>query len=661
MKIIVAEHAGFCFGVKRAIDIAEKTISNSGGVNTYSLGPLVHNPHVVDRLNKRGLKVIDSVDSVKEGRLIIRSHGVPPIIQKKAKDTNLDVVDCTCPYVKSIHKKVIDYHSKGYKIVIVGDKNHPEVIGINGWCNDKGIIVNNEDEARKIPEYDKICIVSQTTNTLEKYEKLSSIVAKKGKEVEKFNTICNATNLRQKACAELAKKVDAMIVIGGYHSSNTNKLVEISKKYCNQVYHIELSEELPLQEVSKFNTIGITAGASTPDWIIKEVIEIMENINNNEIMEAIESTLVEIRRGDIVKGKVIYVTDDEIMVNINYKSDGIITREELSNDPNLTPKELYKEGDEIEVYIISLDDGEGNVVLSRKRLEIMKSWDELEDAFNNKEKLECTVLTDVKGGLSVLVNRVNGFIPASQISVNYVNDLSSYIGEKLTARIIDFDKNKRRVVLSSRIIEEEELAKKREELWNSLEIGKVIEGKVQRLTDFGAFVDIGGLDGLIHISDLSWNRINHPSEVVNPGDVVKVQVLDFNKENNRISLGLKQTLPQPWDVFLSKRKIGDVVSGKVVNMLDFGAFVRLEEGVDGLVHVSQISREHVDKPSDKLEIGQEVSVKIIDINQEEEKISLSIRALEKELEKKEDSEIVEATTYQNQDIDVKVEDIIDNK
>ncbi|GFN37125.1 bifunctional 4-hydroxy-3-methylbut-2-enyl diphosphate reductase/30S ribosomal protein S1 [Tepidimicrobium xylanilyticum] len=654
MKIYIAEHAGLCFGVKRAIDIAEKTIAEAGGVNTYSLGPLVHNPYVVEKLNKNGLKIIDNIDSIKKGKIIIRSHGIPYNIQKKAEDLNLEIIDCTCPYVKSVQNRVKEYHNKGYKIIIIGDRNHPEVIGINGWCNNEGIIINEIEEAINLPAYKKVYIVSQTTNTHEKFEKLSNIIVQKSEEVKIFNTICNATNLRQKACIELAKKVDAMIVIGGYNSSNTNKLVEISKKYCNNVYHIELPKDLPLHEILKFNTIGITAGASTPDWIIKEVVNTMENIDNNEILEAIENTMTKIHRGDIVKGKVIYVTDDEIMVNINYKADGIISREELSSDQNVKPKDLYKEGDEIEVYIVRLDDGEGNVVLSRKRLEIIKSWDELEEAFHNKKVLECTVLTDVKGGLSVLVNRVNGFIPASQVSVNYVSDLSSYIGKKLMARIIDFDKNKRKVVLSSKVIEEEELNKKIEELWNSLEVGKLIEGKVERLTDFGAFVDIGGLDGLIHISDLSWNRVKHPSEIVNVGDIVKVQVLDFNKDNNRISLGLKQTLPEPWDVFLSKRKIGDIVLGKVVNILDFGAFVRLEEGVDGLVHVSQISREHVDKPSDKLKVGQEVLVKIIDINEAEEKISLSIRAIEKELNEEANDDI----NFENQDMDLKVEDII---
>lgn len=655
MEIYIAEHAGYCFGVKRAVTIAEKTMKDSGGVNTYSLGPLIHNPQVVDKLKEAGLRVIDDVESIENGKVIIRSHGIPYKVQRKIEDLNLELIDTTCPYVKSVHKKVKEYNDKGYKIVIIGDKNHPEVIGINGWCNDDGIIINNVDEAENVSTYDKICIVSQTTNTLEKFKMLSDIVSKKGKEVKMFNTICNATNLRQNACKELAKKVEAMIVIGGYHSSNTNKLVDISKMYRDNVYHIELPKDLPLQEIVKFNTIGITAGASTPDWIIKEVVNTMDNINDNEIMEAIENTLVKVRRGDIIKGTVIYVTENEIMVNINYKSDGIITKEELSNDSEVKPKDIYKEGDEIEVYVVKLDDGEGNVVLSTKRLEIIKSWEKLENAYKNKEKIECKVLTDVKGGLSVLVNGINAFVPASQISVTYVDDLSAYKGKKLIAKIIDFDRNRKRIILSSKIVEQEELEKKREELWDSLEIGNIIDGKVERLTDFGAFVDIGGLDGLIHISDLSWYRISHPSEVISEGDKIQVQILDFDKNKNRISLGLKQILPKPWDVFIDKRNIGDIVFGKVVNILDFGAFVRLEEGVDGLVHVSQISKEHVNKPSDRLKVGQQVTVKIIDINEENQRISLSMKAIEEDREEKEDEK---SEIYENQEMDITLEDIV---
>lgn len=661
MEIILADKAGFCYGVKRAVEMTEKELSNTKE-KVYSLGPLIHNPQAVKKFEEKGLMVIDEISEIRDSKVIIRSHGVSKEIVDKMKEQNIDIVDSTCPYVKSVHNKVEEYHKQGYNIVIVGDKNHPEIIGINGWCNNKAFIINSEEEALNLPKMDKVCVVSQTTNTQEKFARLSEIVKEKGNEVKIFNTICNATNHRQEACREVAKKVDAMIVIGGYHSSNTKKLADISKKYCKHVYHIETKDELPLDEIQKFNKIGITAGASTPDWIIKEVIETMENLSNNdnlsnsEMMEVIESSFTKIHRGDVVKGKVIFVTDDEVMVNINYKADGIITRDELSNDPDIKPRDLFNQGDEIDVYVVKLDDGEGNVVLSTKRIEEIKNWDIVENFYKEKERVECKVLNVVKGGLSVLVHGINGFMPASQISLKYVSDLNPYKGKTLIAKIIDFDRSRRRVILSRKEVEREELNNRRKELWASLEVDQIREGVVQRLTDFGAFVDLGGVDGLIHISDLSWNRIKHPSEVVTEGQKVNVKVLAFDREKNRISLGLKQTMEEPWIAFSKNVNIGDIVEGTVVNLLDFGAFVRLKEGVDGLLHVSQISKDHVNKPSDVLSIGDKIKVKVIDINGDEKKISLSLKEA-KEAEEKEN----EASQLNNlkEEVEFTIEDMVE--
>ncbi|MBU5254839.1 bifunctional 4-hydroxy-3-methylbut-2-enyl diphosphate reductase/30S ribosomal protein S1 [Tissierella praeacuta] len=650
MEIIIADNAGFCFGVKRAVDITTTELLNSNN-NIYSLGPLIHNPQVVKSFEEKGLKTIDEIEEIKNGRVIIRSHGVSKSIIDKISDMSLDIIDSTCPYVKSVHKRVEEYQNQGYNIVIIGDASHPEIIGINGWCKNQAFIVNSLEEARNLSKMDKICVVSQTTNTQEKFETLSKIIKEKGNKVEIFNTICNATNLRQESCKEVSSKVDAMIVIGGYHSSNTNKLVEISKKYCKNVYHIETSKELPLQVLSKFNKIGITAGASTPDWIIKEVVETMDNINSNEMMEAIENSFTKIHRGDVLKGEVIYVTNNEVMVNINYKSDGIINREELSNDPDVKPKDLYKVGDEIDVYVVKLDDGEGNVVLSAKRVNDFKNLDTVEKIFNDKERVECKVLNNIKGGLSVIVNGVNGFMPASQVSINFVSDLSVYKGKVLIAKVIDFDREKKRVILSRKEVEREELNNKKKELWATLEVDQVVEGTVQRLTDFGAFVDLGGVDGLIHISDLSWNRVKHPSNVVKEGQKVLVKVLALDKEKGRISLGLKQTVEEPWTAFSKNVSVGDIVEGTVVNLLDFGAFVRLKEGVDGLLHVSQISKEHINKPADVLKVGEKINIKVIDINEEEKKISLSL---------KEVNEVVEEDIILNKEPEMTIGDIVDN-
>lgn len=378
----------------------------------------------------------------------------------------------------------------------------------------------------------------------------------------------------------------------------------------------------------------------------------MDNISNddmnNEMMEAIESTFTRIHRGEVLKGEVLFVTDNEVMVNINYKSDGIINREELSNDPDLKPRDLYKVGDEIQVYVIKIDDGDGNVVLSSKRVEDGKNWDIIEEAFNNKSALECKVLNSVKGGLTVLIDGVNAFMPASHVSVNFVSDLNEYKGKKLTAKVIDFDKDKKRIILSRKEVEKEELDGKRKELWANLEVDSLVEGTVQRLTDFGAFVDLGGLDGLIHISDISWNRVKHPSAVVKVGQNVTVKILALDREKNRISLGLKQTIEEPWIAFSNNVNIGDTVEGTIVNLMDFGAFVRLNEGVDGLLHVSQISNEHINKPSDVLKLGDKLNVKVIDINGEDKKISLST---------KEDIEETE-NIIENEEIEVTIGEIV---
>lgn len=667
MKIIIADNAGFCFGVKRAVEMANVELETLDK-DIYSLGPLIHNAQAVEKMESKGLKTIDDIEGIKDGKIIIRAHGVAKSTIDNIDEMNLDIVDTTCPYVKSVHKKVEEFQEQGYNIIIIGDSNHPEVIGINGWCNNKAIIINSKEEAEKVSNLDKVCIVSQTTNTKTKFDDLSKIIKDQNSNVEIYNTICNATSVRQQSCKEVASKVDAMIVIGGYHSANTNKLVEVSKEYCDNVYHIEMTKELPLQEFLKFNKIGITAGASTPDWIIKEVVETMNNLNkggndmdnemdnemNDEMMEAMENTFTRISRGQVLKGEVLFVTNNEVMVNVNYKSDGIITREELSNDPELKPKDLFKVGDEINVYVIKVDDGDGNVVLSSKRVEDSKKWDELEEIFNNNEEVECTVLNNVKGGLAVLVNGVNGFMPASHVSVRFVSDLEAYKGKKIISKIIDFDNQKKRIILSRKEIEKVELESKRKELWANLEVGNMVEGVVQRLTDFGAFVDLGGLDGLIHISDLSWNRVKHPSEIVKAEQTVEVKILALDEERNRISLGLKQTTEEPWIAFSKNVKVEDTVNGTVVNLMDFGAFVRLDEGVDGLLHVSQISNEHINKPSDVFKVGDEIKVRVIAINEEDKKISLSTKEdldLPEEAEKHTNEEESEVTIGDIIDID----------
>ncbi len=647
MKIILAEHAGFCFGVNRAVNLAKESIETTDG-NLYSHGPLIHNNSLVNKFKDEGLVPVDSIDEIEKGTVVTRSHGLSKSEIDKMKDKGLDVIDTTCPFVTAVHNRVAEFEKKGYNIIIVGKKDHPEVIGINGWCNNNATIIENVDQAKLYKGYKDVCIVSQTTNRLDFFNEIVDIIEKNNDNTLVFNTICDATSKRQDACMQVAKQVDAMVVIGGLHSSNTNKLAEVSRKHCKNVYHIETIKDLPLQEIAKFNTIGVTAGASTPDWIIKEAIQTMNNENNemqNEMMEAIESSFTQINRGDVITGEVLFVTDTEVMVNIGYTSDGIIDKTELSNDPNVNPKDLYEQGDEIKVFVMRMDDGEGNVVLSAKRVEESKKWEELEAKYENGEKVMANVVRNVKGGLAVLVDDLNAFMPASHVSVDFVSDLAAYKGKELESKIIDFDKSKRRIIVSRKEVEKVELDAKKEKLWEELEEGQIVKGIVRRLTNFGAFVDLGGLDGLIHISDLAWFRVKHPSEIVSAEEEVEVKILGLDQERNRISLGLKQTTEKPWDIFVREVEEGDVVKGKVVNLLEFGAFIRLEQGVDGLLHVSQISNKHIDKPSDVLSMDQELEVKVINIDEEEQKISLSTREdeLSEEVSDVEEVEEVEVT------------------
>lgn len=631
MIIKIADHAGFCGGVKRAVKIAEEAVSFKG--DTYSLGPIVHNKQQTEALEKKGLQVLEDYKEQETGNIVIRSHGAAKSVVEDMENRGFNVIDATCPVLLKIYEKIKEKEEE-YQIVIIGDPEHPEIIGIAGQLEQKPIIVNTKDEAEKIKTQEKLYIISQTTNRMEKFLELSDIIDRSNAYVLIDNTICNATRNRQQATEELSKDVEAMITIGGLNSSNTNKLYEITKKHCKNTFRIETVDDLSLQEVLKFNTIGITAGASTPDWIIEEVVNVMDNYSK-DFMEQVEDSITKIYPKDIVKGRVLYVRDNEVAVDIGYRSDGLIKHDEISSDESVKPQDLFKPEQEIEVYVIKMDDGEGNVVLSTRRVEGLKNWENLVDAYNADETVEAQVVREVKGGLLATVKGINAFIPGSQVTTHYVKDLSQYVGQTLECKIINVDDRKKRLVLSSRKIQEQEQQVKIDEAWENINVDETIKGTVQRLTDFGAFVDLGGVDGLIHISDISWKRIKHPSDVLNVGDEVEVIVLRANKERNRISLGLKQLTKKPFDEFVENNKEGDVVKGEVVNLLDFGAFVRLQEGVEGLVHVSQISYDHVEKPSDELEVGQELDVKILEINPENKRIALSIKGTQPEPQKPE--------------------------
>lgn len=624
MIIKIAEHAGFCFGVKMAFESGKKAL-NLGDL--YLKGDLVHNKSVMKHLTDLGLKGYD--DELPENKkVLLRSHGELKEVKKDLKSKGNEVLDCTCPVLLKMYRDLDEMYKKGYKVIIVGDKDHPEIMALNSHINYDAIVVNSVDEAKEIENLENLYIISQTTNIYGKFSEISDIILRRNRNVVVKNTICNATRMRQMACRQLAQEVDAMIIIGGLHSSNTKKLYEISKRLNPNSFWIESAEELDLSMIFEYNSVGVTAGASTPSWTIEEVTRRMENYSKDEFMEQVEDSMTKIYPREIVKGEVIYVTDDEVIVNINYKSDGIVELDELSTDPDLKPRDLYEEGQEIEVYVIKLDDGEGNVVLSTRRVEGLKNWNELVEAYENKDTISVNITKEVKGGLLGKAMGIIAFLPGSQVTTHFVKDLSQFVGQDLDCRIISLDEKKRRLVVSSRVIIEEETSAKVEEVWEGLEENEVVTGKVARLTDFGAFINFGGVvDGLIHISDLSWNRIDHPSSVLKVGDDVDVLVLKMNKEKNRISLGYKQLQPKPFEEFTKNNKEGDVVKGQVVNLVNFGAFVRLEEGVEGLIHISEISYQHVEQPSDELSIGQDVEVKILNIDDENKRIGLSIKAL----------------------------------
>ena len=662
MKIYIADNAGFCFGVRRAIKLAKKTLDDDKNKNIYSYGELIHNPQVVKKFEQRGLKVIDDFKNKEKGTIILRSHGIHPSIKRKMNEFGHKNVDCTCPVLLNIYRKIEKKIKDGFKIVIVGDKNHPEIKAMSGYCGEEYFIINTKQEAEMIKNEKNLYIISQTTNLIEKFFQISDIIKDRNKNVIIENTICDATSKRQDSCMEISKIVDCMIVIGGYNSSNTNKLYDVAKKYCKNVYRIETFLDLPLKEMVKYNKIGLTAGASTPDWLIEEVVEGMEMLSKDEFMQQVEGSIKKIYPREVVKGTIIYVTDTEVMVNIGYRSDGIIKLDELSTDSTKKPKDLFTEGQEIDVYVVKLDDGEGNVVLSTKRVESLKDWQKLVEKYNNKELVEAEVVKEVKSGLLATVDGVNAFIPASHITTSFVKDFSPYIGKKLECFIINIDERKKKVVLSRREVEEKAIKEKLDLAWSKLNVGDVLKGKVRKLTDFGAFVNLGEVDGLIHVSDIAWNRIKTPADVLTVGEEVEVVILKLNKERNRISLGLKQLTKKPFELFLENNKVGDVVKGTVINLVDFGAFVKLKENVEGLVHISQISHDHIEKASDVLTVGEEVEVKILNIDEENQKISLSIKELlEKPVKEEVKEEKEETVKFENQELDNSIGSLLDIK
>ncbi|MDD6920069.1 MAG: bifunctional 4-hydroxy-3-methylbut-2-enyl diphosphate reductase/30S ribosomal protein S1 [Eubacteriales bacterium] len=644
LEILRAEHSGFCFGVKQAIDKAINVAENKGeNEKIFSFGPLIHNKIVTNQLEEKGVFIIDSLDDIlEESTVIIRSHGIGEWFYNEAEKKNLTVIDGTCPYVKKIHSLVNKACDDGKQIIIVGDKKHPEVEGISGWC--KGAIaINKSEDAEK---YDKpVFVVAQTTIRKSLFDEVLEQIKKLNDDVEYQNTICNATVMRQAGCRDLSSEVDVMVVVGDNNSSNSKKLYEIAKKYCEKAYFIENADNLPLQDLQQYNRIGVAAGASTPESAIKEVIiRMSENITREEsmldYMEEIEKSLRLPRNGELVQGKVHHVTDDEVIVNIGCKKDGVIPKSEVVfENPEQTLTDLFNVGDEISAKVLKSDDGEGTILLSRKRLEVGKHWEEINKAFEEKELLDVEVIRQTNGGVIASYKEVNGFIPLSQLSDRFVEDSSEFVGQTLSVKVSRVDARKNKVVFSRKAKLLEDRQQLLEQIWSSINIGDIVEGKVMRFTDYGAFVDIGGIDGLLHISEISWGKLKHPKEVLEIGQTVNVKILSMNTEKGKVSLGLKQTTQEPWTVIDEHYQVGQVVSGKIVQIKEYGCFVELEPGLDGLVHISEVSHKRIANIADEVSIGQEVGTKILEIDKDRKRISLSIKET---LEPSTEEELAEA-------------------
>ncbi len=634
MKITVAETAGFCYGVSRAVKMALEAAE--GTVPCVMLGPVIHNQSVIDHLRRAGVEMVQQVGEIpEESMVILRSHGEGQEVYQALKARGAHVVDTTCPFVSRIHRLVREAQEEGRRVIIIGTPGHPEVEAIAGWC-DSPLIFSQEAELEKFflehSEWAKIPVtmVSQTTSPQEIWKKCVSLGKKLCTNLKFFDTICNATCVRQSEAQRLAAQSDAVVVIGGKNSANTRQLYELCRRACADTIWIEGAEELSTAQFEKKGIVAITAGASTPVWIIKEVYDKM-SVENMEIEESfaelLEKSIKTLHTGEKVTGVVTVITPTEIQIDLGTKHAGYIPVDELTDDPTVKVEDLVKVGEELEVCVVRVNDAEGVVTLSKKRLDSVKSWDDVEKACEDHTTVEGVVTEENKGGVVVNIKGVRVFVPASQTGVPRETPLTELLKQKVRLRITEVNRARRRVVGSIRAVTAAERAEKSAEVWNAIEEGKHYRGVVKSLTSYGAFVDIGGVDGMVHISELSWGRIKHPSEVVNPGDEVDVYILSFDPEKRKISLGMKDHSQDPWAQFIEKYQVGDTAQVRIVKLMTFGAFAEVIPGVDGLIHISQLADRRVDKPSDVVKEGDVVEVKITDIDNDKKKISLSIRAL----------------------------------
>jgi 4-hydroxy-3-methylbut-2-enyl diphosphate reductase len=674
MKILLAKNSGFCFGVRRAVEMAEQCAAECGTVYTY--GNIIHNEEVVRELAEKGVHSVENLASLAKGdTLIIRAHGAPPAVYDESEQAGIRLIDATCPYVKRIHRIVEKAAEEGNTVLIAGKANHPEVIGIRGWAGDGAFVLETEADVATLPEIHKAVLVAQTTLPEETFLTIQRAIESRAASTLSLsvrNTICDTTRDRQSEAEEISRRSKRMLVLGSKSSANTQKLVEICKKHCKNTENIDSIDKLLLDKLPSDDIIGIVAGASTPDRMIREVLQVMseqekttietieaeapaeevvvpqvteevvaaveapkatakaeaepkpEHEDSSDFASAFEKTMTRIHNGQVLEGTVISVVDGEVFVNVGYKSDGVIPMGELSSDSDVRAEDLFKEGDTIEVEVTKVNDGDGNVLLSRKNVESKKLWDELLSQENIEEKIFDAVGKEVvKGGLIADISGIRAFVPASQVSTKYIENLSEFVGKPMKLKVLEVDRQRKRIVASQKQVLIAEAAAEKHAKWELLVVGSKVNGVVRRIADFGAFVDIGGIDGLVHVTDAAWGRVKHPSDVFAIGQEIEVIILNVDVEKERVSLGYKQLQPKPWMLAGEKYAVGSIVEGKVVRIVPFGAFVALESTIDGLIHISQVSVHRIAKVEDELKVGDVVRCKVLEVSPEAKRISLS--------------------------------------
>ncbi len=629
MRVHIAAACGFCYGVRRAVELAAQAEAG-----THTLGPIIHNPQLVDSLSEKGVTPVNSLEEVADGsRLLIRSHGVGPDVYDEAEKRRLHIVDATCPHVKKAQQDARKVINAKKVLVIIGEKDHPEVISISQWGGNRAIIIDKVEEAEEIPYCETMGVVVQTTFSQSRFKQIESVLAGKTGHLDVYMTICAATRQRQEAAVELAGKVDAMIVIGGRNSANTGRLAQVCAEQGCPTYHVETAAEINPDDFAGMHDIGVTAGASTPDWIIQEVVKMMEDLQTEGTEVMSEELLDQYdyeenpKKGDVVTGTVISVNDDAAYVSIGTKAEAVLPKKEMAVPAPEKASDFVKVGQQLTVEIANNIKEEGSIVVSLVRMKKVEDWREVRAAYEAGELVECIGKEINKAGLVVTIKSLRGFIPLSQGDVRFVKSLDYLVGETFRAKVIDMDEHKNRLVLSRKAVLEAERERKRAEVLKTIEEGSVVEGTVVKIMPYGAFIDLGGVEGLLHISDISWKRINSVEDVLSAGEKVEVLVQKFDEERDRISLSMKALQKNPWIAAIEKFEVGDVVKGEVKKLLPFGAILAIDPELQGLLHVSELTDKRGAVVKDLIETGDTLEVKIIGIDRDKKKISLSALAV----------------------------------